>query len=113
MALLFLQLMGFRFFKILTVLLTPICILISRSAIRFLIKEFLLCLLLIEILLMGGFTILDLVGFYILFEGILIPMFLIIGIWGSREEEVQASYYFFFFTFFWVCFYVIGYFYPV
>ena len=49
---------------------------------------------------MGVFTVLDLVGFYILFEGILIPMFLIIGIWGTREEKVQASYYFFFYTFF-------------
>ena len=48
---------------------------------------------------MGVFTILDLVGFYILFEGILIPMFLIIGVWGSREEKIQASYYFFFYTF--------------
>lgn len=48
---------------------------------------------------MGVFTILDLVGFYILFEGILIPMFLIIGIWGTREEKIQASYYFFFYTF--------------
>lgn len=52
-----------------------------------------------EVLLMGVFTILDLVGFYILFEGILIPMFLIIGVWGSREEKIQASYYFFFYTF--------------
>lgn len=48
---------------------------------------------------MGVFTILDLVGFYVLFESILIPMFLIIGIWGSREEKVQAAYYFFFYTF--------------
>lgn len=48
---------------------------------------------------MGVFTILDLVGFYILFEGVLIPMVLIIGIWGSREEKVQAAYYFFFYTF--------------
>ena len=87
------------FFLILTALLTSICILISWNSIKYLIKEFLICLFAIEILLMGVFTILDLVGFYILFEGILIPMFLIIGIWGSREEKVQASYYFFFYTF--------------
>ena len=62
---------------------------------------------------MGVFTVLDLVGFYILFEGILIPMFLIIGVWGTREEKVQASYYFFFLYFFGVCFYVVGYFYFV
>lgn len=84
------------FFVILTALLTPICILISWNSIRFLVKEFLLCLLFMEVLLMGVFTVLDLVGFYVLFEGILIPMFLIIGIWGSREEKIQASYYFFF-----------------
>nr|YP_004935624.1 NADH dehydrogenase subunit 4 [Eunapius subterraneus]ACY35556.1 NADH dehydrogenase subunit 4 [Eunapius subterraneus] len=87
------------FFLILTALLTPICILISWNSIKFLIKEFLLCLLFMEFLLIGVFSVLDLVGFYILFEGILIPMFLIIGIWGSREEKVQASYYFFFYTF--------------
>lgn len=68
------------FFLILTALLTPICILISWGSIKFLIKEFLLCVLFIEILLMGVFTILDLVGFYVLFESILIPMFLIIGV---------------------------------
>jgi len=87
------------FFLILTALLTPICVLISWNSIKFLIKEFLLCLLIIEILLMGVFIILDLVGFYILFEGVLIPMVLIIGVWGLREEKVQASYYFFFYTF--------------
>lgn len=87
------------FFIVLTALLTPICILISWNSIKFLVKEFILCLLLMEVLLMGVFTVLDLVGFYILFEGILIPMFLIIGIWGSREEKIQASYYFFFYTF--------------
>jgi NADH:ubiquinone oxidoreductase subunit 4 (subunit M) len=37
----------------------------------------------------------DLLGFYVMFEGILIPMFLIIGIWGSRSLKVKAAYYFF------------------
>ena len=73
------------FFIVLTALLIPICILISWNSIKFLVKEFILCLLLMEVLLMGVFTILDLVGFYILFEGVLIPMFLIIGVWGTRE----------------------------
>nr|YP_004123208.1 NADH dehydrogenase subunit 4 [Oscarella viridis]ADO51461.1 NADH dehydrogenase subunit 4 [Oscarella viridis] len=86
------------FFIILTALLIPICILISWNSIKFLLKEFLLCLIFLEILLMGVFTALDLLLFYILFEGILIPMFLIIGIWGAREEKVLASYYFFFYT---------------
>ncbi len=52
-----------------------------------------------EVLLIGVFSIFDIIGFYILFEGVLIPMFLIIGIWGSREEKIQAAYYFFFYTF--------------
>nr|YP_004123488.1 NADH dehydrogenase subunit 4 [Halisarca harmelini]ADT81739.1 NADH dehydrogenase subunit 4 [Halisarca harmelini] len=96
------------FFLVLTGLLIPICVLISWNSIKYLIKEFLLCLFFIEVLLMGVFTVLDLVGFYILFEGILIPMFLIIGIWGSREEKVQAAYYFFFYTFIGSVFMLLG-----
>nr|YP_778634.1 NADH dehydrogenase subunit 4 [Chrysopathes formosa]ABB90974.1 NADH dehydrogenase subunit 4 [Chrysopathes formosa] len=96
------------FFFILTALLTPICILISWNSIRYLLKEFLLCLLFLEVLLMGVFSALDLLLFYILFEGILIPMFLLIGIWGSREEKVRASYYFFFYTFIGSVFMLLG-----
>lgn len=86
------------FFIILTAILIPICILASWDSVKFLHKEFLLCLLGIEFLLFAVFTVLDLLGFYVLFEGILIPMFLMIGIWGSRSEKVRASYYFFFYT---------------
>lgn len=86
------------FFIGLSIILLPICILISRIAIDYLKKEFLISLFFILIFLMGVFTIMDLLGFYILFEAILIPMFLIIGIWGSREEKVKAAYYFFFYT---------------
>lgn len=96
------------FFIILTALLIPICVLISWSSIKYLIKEFLLCLFLLELLLIGVFSVLDLVGFYILFEGILIPMFLIIGVWGLREEKVQAAYYFFFYTFMGSVFMLLG-----
>src|SRR5271166_3713250 len=53
---------------------------------------------LIQLLLIGSFMCYDLLMFYILFESILIPMFLIIGIWGSRQEKVKAAYYFFFYT---------------
>ena len=52
----------------------------------------------LDLLLIGVFSVLDILGFYILFEGILIPIFLIIGIWGSRTEKIRASYYFFFYT---------------
>ena len=86
------------FFISLSVLLIPVCILMSWNAIDNLKKEFLISLFIILILLIGVFTIMDIIGFYILFEAILIPMFLIIGIWGSREEKVRAAFYFFFYT---------------
>lgn len=86
------------FFIGLSILLIPICILMSWETINYLRKEFLLCLFFILILLISVFSILDLLGFYILFEAILIPMFLIIGVWGSREEKVKAAFYFFFYT---------------
>ncbi len=68
------------FMVILSALLIPICILISASQIRILVKEFIICLLIVEVLLIGVFTVLDLVVFYVLFEGTLIPMFIIIGV---------------------------------
>ena len=86
------------FFITLSILLIPICILMSWNAIDNLKKEFLISLFVILLLLIGVFSIMDILGFYILFEGILIPMFLIIGIWGSREEKVKAAFYFFFYT---------------
>ena len=82
----------------LSILLTPICILISWNTIKNFKKEFFLAIFSILILLVHVFAIMDLLGFYILFETILIPMFLIIGVWGSREEKVKAAYYFFFYT---------------
>jgi NADH:ubiquinone oxidoreductase subunit 4 (subunit M) len=51
-----------------------------------------------ELLLINVFVILDLFFFYIFFESVLIPMFLIIGIWGSRQRKIHAAYQFFFFT---------------
>lgn len=86
------------FYVILTTLLIPICLLASYNSVKILNKTYLLCFLALEVLLIGVFTILDILGFYILFEGVLIPMYLIIGIWGSRKEKVTAAYYFFFYT---------------
>lgn len=86
------------FFIILTSLLMPLCILASWDSIKIMLKEFMLCMLGLELLLFGVFTVLDILGFYILFEGVLIPMFLVIGIWGARSEKIRASYYFFFYT---------------
>lgn len=86
------------FFITLSILLIPICIIMSWNAVDNLKKEFLISLFIILILLEGVFTIMDIIGFYILFEAILIPMFLMIGIWGSREEKIKAAFYFFFYT---------------
>lgn len=83
---------------LLTTLLFPICILASWDYIKFLRKEFYSSLIILEFLLIGVFTILDLFGFYIFFEAVLIPMYLIIGIWGAREIKITAAYYFFFYT---------------
>ena len=86
------------FFILLTILLIPICLLASWTAIKENLKEYLSAFLLIEFLLINAFCVLDVLLFYIFFESILIPMFLVIGIWGSRERKVLASYYFFLYT---------------
>ena len=86
------------FFILLTTFLIPLCILISWNSINFNLKEYLISFLLIEFFLIIVFCVLDLLMFYIFFESILIPMFLIIGIWGSRERKILASYYFFLYT---------------
>lgn len=86
------------FFIGLSILLIPICIIMSWNSINFFKKEFILSLYLILLLLIMVFSVLDIIIFYILFEAILIPMFLIIGVWGSRDEKVKAAFYFFFYT---------------
>jgi len=88
------------FFIILTAFLIPICILISWNSITYRIKEYILMLLLTELLLINVFAVLDLFFFYVFFEGVLIPMFVIIGIWGSRQRKIHAAYQFFFYTLF-------------
>nr|YP_009092461.1 NADH dehydrogenase subunit 4 [Gloeochaete wittrockiana]AIM52047.1 NADH dehydrogenase subunit 4 [Gloeochaete wittrockiana] len=86
------------FFLLLTTFLMPICLLAGWSAIKSFVKEYIICFLILESLLVVVFTVLDLFLFYIFFEGVLIPMFLIIGIWGSRERKIRAAYYFFLYT---------------
>jgi len=85
-------------FILLTTFLIPICILSSWDSIKVLQKEFYLSLLSILVMLVAVFSVLDLLGFYIFFEAVLIPMFLIIGIWGARVQKITAGYYFFFYT---------------
>lgn len=86
------------FFVILTTFLIPICILVGWTTIKASIKEYCIAFLVLEALLIGAFSVLDLLLFYIFFESVLIPMFLIIGIWGSRERKIRAAYQFFLYT---------------
>jgi NADH:ubiquinone oxidoreductase subunit 4 (subunit M) len=84
------------FLILLTTLLIPLCILASWTGIKTNLKEYLISFLVMESFLIGVFCVLDLLIFYILFESVLIPMFLIIGVWGSRERKIRASYFFFY-----------------
>ncbi len=84
-------------FVILTTFLMPLCILASWVAIEDRVKEFMIAFLVLETLMIGVFCALDLVLFYVFFEGGLIPMFLIIGIWGG-PNRVYATFKFFLYT---------------
>ncbi|NBO19818.1 MAG: NADH-quinone oxidoreductase subunit M [Proteobacteria bacterium] len=84
-------------FVVLAALLTPICVL-SGFTISKRVKEFMVALLVLEAMMIGMFTALDFVLFYLFFEGVLIPMFLIVGIWGGAGR-IYAAYKFFLYTF--------------
>ncbi|MEX0853114.1 MAG: NADH-quinone oxidoreductase subunit M [Bauldia sp.] len=84
-------------FVILTTFLMPLCILASRLTVDTHFKAYMVAFLALETLMIGVFAALDLVLFYVFFEGGLIPMFLIIGIWGG-PRRVYASFKFFLFT---------------
>jgi NADH-quinone oxidoreductase subunit M len=85
-------------FVILTTALMPFCILASWKAITARVREYMMAFLILETLLVGTFSALDLVLFYLFFEGGLIPMFLIIGVWGG-PRRVYAAFKFFLYTF--------------
>ena len=84
-------------FVVLTAFLMPFCILTSWRSIDFRVKDFMIAFLVLETLMIGVFCALDLVLFYLFFEGGLIPMFLIIGIWG-HGRKVYAAFKFFLYT---------------
>jgi NADH-quinone oxidoreductase subunit M len=84
-------------FVILTAALMPLCILASWRVIETRVKEYMIAFLVLETLMIGTFCALDLVLFYLFFEGGLIPMFLIIGVWGG-PRRVYASFKFFLYT---------------
>src|SRR3984885_12535088 len=80
------------FVFLLTTFIIPTCILASWDSIKTGMKYFLIAFLVLETLLISVFVVLDLLLFYICFESVLIPMFLIIGIWGARERKIHAAY---------------------
>jgi len=86
------------FFVLLTTLLMPVCMLASWSSVSSRVREYCIAFLLLETLVLGVFTTLDLVLFYVFFESVLLPMFLIIGLWGARERKIRAAYQFFLYT---------------
>ncbi len=85
------------FFILLTTFLMPICILTGWKTITKRVKEYMIAFLLLESLIIGVFCALDFLLFYLFFEAVLIPMFLIIGIWGG-ERRVYAAFKFFLYT---------------
>lgn len=86
------------FFVLLTTLLIPLCLISSWQSISKNVKEFVIAFLVMESALCIVFTVLDVMVFYIFFETILIPMFLVIGVWGSRTRKIRAAYQLFFYT---------------
>jgi NADH-quinone oxidoreductase subunit M len=84
-------------FVVLTAFLMPLCIIASWESIEERVKEYMIAFLVLETLMIGVFCALDLVLFYLFFEGGLIPMFLIIGVWGG-PRRVYASFKFFLYT---------------
>jgi NADH-quinone oxidoreductase subunit M len=85
------------FFVVLSAFLTPICVVASWGSIKVRVKEYMIAFLVLETLMIGMFCALDFVLFYMFFEGVLIPMFLIIGVWGG-PRRVYAAFKFFLYT---------------
>ncbi|NQW09758.1 MAG: NADH-quinone oxidoreductase subunit M [Alphaproteobacteria bacterium] len=85
------------FFVLLSTFLTPICVLASWDAIKTRVQEYMIAFLVLETMMVGMFVALDIFLFYIFFEAVLIPMFLIIGVWGGARR-VYAAFKFFLYT---------------
>ncbi len=84
-------------FVLLSTALTPLCILASWEAITSRVREYMIAFLVLETMMVGMFCALDFVLFYVFFEAVLIPMFLIIGVWGGARR-VYAAFKFFLYT---------------
>jgi len=85
------------FFVLLSTFLTPICVLASWESITVRVREYMVAFLVLETFMVGMFCALDFVVFYVFFEAVLIPMFLIIGVWGG-PRRVYAAFKFFLYT---------------
>lgn len=85
------------FFVVLSTFLTPICILASWTSIKTRVKEYMIAFLVLETFMIGTFCALDSILFYVFFEGVLIPMYLIIGVWGG-PRRVYSAFKFFLYT---------------
>ncbi len=85
------------FFVILSTFLTPLCILSAWEAIQKRVKEYMIAFLVLETMMVGMFAALDYMLFYVFFEAVLIPMYIIIGVWGG-QRRVYASFKFFLYT---------------
>jgi proton-translocating NADH-quinone oxidoreductase chain M len=96
------------FFVLLVLFLIPICLIISENSIKKYHTLYVLLFLFLQLILVLVFMILDIFLFYVLFEAVLAPMYLIIGVWGSRERRIKASYHFFLYTLFGSLFMLIG-----
>ena len=86
------------YFVLLTTFIMPICIASSWDNIRINIKNYYLCCLILESLLIIVFIVLDILLFYIFFESVLIPLFFIVGVWGASEAKVRAAFLLFLYT---------------
>lgn len=88
------------YFVLLTTFTMPICILASWENVQHNLKYFLIAFLMVETLLIALFVVLDLLLFYVFFESVLVPLFLIVGIWGASETRIRATFLLFLYTLF-------------
>ncbi len=84
-------------FVLLSTLLTPLCVVASWQSVETRVREYMIAFLVLETMMVGMFCALDIVIFYVFFEGVLIPMFLIIGVWGGARRT-YAAFKFFLYT---------------
>lgn len=88
------------YFVLLTTFTMPICILASWENVKHNIKSYMIAFLILESLLIAVFVVLDLLLFYVFFESVLIPLFIIVGVWGASADRIRASFLLFLYTLF-------------